>query len=132
MHACLLTFLYICLHRRPNCPVITVNSNCPKSHTSCPLNFHQLYLVNFKFKIYLPGFGGSPLSSAPPSYRLPPKINKQTILLTRPISSCISTFPGVGGWLISFPTGLDLDWTGTELGNIIASHGILGLQMIAS
>ena len=32
----------------------TVNSNRPKSHTSYPLNFHRLYLVNFKFMIYLP------------------------------------------------------------------------------
>ena len=34
MLACLLTFLYTCLQRRPNCPLLTVNSNHPKSHTS--------------------------------------------------------------------------------------------------
>ena len=70
--ACLLTFLYTCLQRRPNCPLLTVNSNRPKSHTSHPPNFHQLYLVNFK--INLPDLGESALSSA-----TPPKITKQTI-----------------------------------------------------
>ena len=38
MLACLLTFLYTCLQRPPNCPLLTVNSNHPKSHTSHPLN----------------------------------------------------------------------------------------------
>ena len=51
MNACLLTFLYTCLYRKPNCPVTTVNSNRPKSHTSHPLKFHWLYLLNFKFMI---------------------------------------------------------------------------------
>ena len=46
MLTCFLTFLYTYL--------LTVNSNHPKSHTSYPLNFHRLYLVNFKFMIYLP------------------------------------------------------------------------------
>ena len=46
-------FLYTCLQRRANWPLLTVNSNHPKSHTSHPLNFHWLYLVNFKFMIYL-------------------------------------------------------------------------------
>ena len=40
MLACLLTFLYTCLQRQPNCPLLTVNSNRPKSHPSHPLNFH--------------------------------------------------------------------------------------------
>ena len=38
--ACLLTFLYTCLYRILNCPVTTVNSNRPKSHSRCPLDFH--------------------------------------------------------------------------------------------
>ena len=45
MLTCLLTFQYTYL--------LTVNSNHPKSHNSYPLNFHRLYLVNFKFMIYL-------------------------------------------------------------------------------
>ena len=70
MLACLLTFLYTCLQRRPNSPLLTVNSNHPKSHNSHPLNFHRLYLVNFKFMIYLPKQGGSLLCSAIPCYLL--------------------------------------------------------------
>ena len=35
--------------------------------------------VNFKFKIYLSRFGGSPIYSAIPSYPLPPEITKQAI-----------------------------------------------------
>ena len=63
------------------------------------------HLVSFKFKIYLPGFGGSPLSIATPSYPMPPKITKQTIYQLPtvhmwPISSCISTFPGMGEWVV--------------------------------
>ena len=41
--------------------------------TRCPLNLHRLYFINFKFKIYMSGLGGSPLSSSTPSYTLPPK-----------------------------------------------------------
>ena len=68
-HACLLTYFPISLsHRRPNCPAITVNPNWPKSYTSHPLDFHRLYLVNFKFMIYLPGWDGSILGSATQSY----------------------------------------------------------------
>ena len=64
---------------------ITVNSNWPKLHTSHPLNFHRLYMANFKFEIYLPGLSGSLLSSATPSYPLPQKMQniktpEQTIL----------------------------------------------------
>ena len=40
MLACLLAFLYTGLQMRPNCPLLTVNSNRPKSHPSHPLNFH--------------------------------------------------------------------------------------------
>ena len=101
----LITFQYTCLHTRSNCLVITVNSNRPKSHTSHPLNFHRLYLINFKFMIYLPGQGGSFLCSATPCYPLPPKIIKQTIHQLPidhiwSISSCISTFPGRVGVVI--------------------------------
>ena len=66
MLACLLAYLlsYTCLYRGPNCPVTTVNFNRPKSHTRCPLDFHRLHLVYFKFEIYLPELGRSPLSSA--------------------------------------------------------------------
>ena len=48
----------------------------PNSHTRCSLNFHRLYSVNFKFKIYLSGLGQSPLSSAIQSYPLPPNNNQ--------------------------------------------------------
>ena len=104
MLVCLLTFLQACLHRRPNCPIIKVNSNRPKSHISHPLNFHRLYFVNFKFMIYLPCWGGSLLCSVTQIYPLPPKITKQTIhqLPTDHIwliSSCISTFLIGWGWL---------------------------------
>ena len=57
-------------------PVIKFNSNRPKSHTSHPLDFHRLYLVNFKFMIHLPGLGGSPLSRAISSYPHLPKFTK--------------------------------------------------------
>ena len=46
MLACLLTFLYTCLQRRPSSPLLTVNSNRSKSHSSHTLNFRQIYLVN--------------------------------------------------------------------------------------
>ena len=55
------------------------DSNRPKSHTSHPLNFRRLYLVNFNFLIYLPGEGGSLLFSVTPCYPLSPKITKLTI-----------------------------------------------------
>ena len=48
MLACLLTFLYTYQQRRPNSPLQTVNSNCPKSHISPPLNFHRLYFSQFQ------------------------------------------------------------------------------------
>ena len=38
----------------------------------CTLDLHWLHLVYFKFKINLPGLGGSPLASATPSSKLPP------------------------------------------------------------
>ena len=84
MPACLLTFLYTCLQRRPNCPLLTVNSNRPKSHNRHPLNFHRLYLVNFKFMIYLPGWDGSLLCSATPNYpchqKLPTRLSTSYLL----------------------------------------------------
>ena len=48
------------------------------------------------------GLGGFPLSSATPSYPLPPKFTKQTVHQPPTdhiwsISCCIFTFPGVGG-----------------------------------
>ena len=72
--------------------------------SSHPLKNHRLYLVNFKFNIYLPGLGWSPLSSGTPSYPRPPEITKQTIyqlptIHIWPNSSCISTFLGVDGWV---------------------------------
>ena len=132
---CLRTFRYTCLHRRPNCPVVTVNSNYPKSQNSHQLNFQWLYLDNLILRIYISRLGAPPLSSATPSYPMPPKISKQNIYQLPTVnmwtnSSCISTFPrwvgvGVGGWvviiklkanLILSGTGLP---TGTELGNTI-------------
>ena len=70
-------------------------------YTRCPLNFHRLYFASFKFRIYMFGLGGSPLYSATPSYTLPTKNHQADCpqLSTGhiwSISSCISTFPGVG------------------------------------
>ena len=57
--------------------------------TRCPLNFHRLYFVNFKFRIYMSRLGGSPLSCATPSYTLPYLVNFKLYLY----------FPGGrGGW----------------------------------
>ena len=42
-----LTFQYTWVHRRPNRPGITVNSNCPKSRTS-----HPLILILGQYQIY--------------------------------------------------------------------------------
>ena len=123
---CLLTFLYAYLNRIPNCPVITVNFNHPKSNTSHPFNFPLLYLVNFIFMTYLPGLGGSPLSSATPSYPFSPKNTKQTIhqLPTDHISSisiCISTFlvdaTGGWGWVVIIKLKANISSTGTGLAN---------------
>ena len=55
LHAYLLTCMLTCLLTFQYTYLLTVNSNRPKSHNSYPLNFHRLYLVNFKFMIYLPG-----------------------------------------------------------------------------
>ena len=70
--------------------------------SSHPLKNHRLYLVNFKFNIYLPGLGWSPLSSATPSYTLPPKNHQADY---PPATYCPYMvnfklhlyFPGVGG-----------------------------------
>ena len=99
--ACLLTFLYTCLQRRPNCPLLTVNSNRPKSHNRHPLNFHRLYLVNFKFMIYLPGWDGSLLCSATPSYpchqKLPTRLSTSYLLTIYGQFQAASLLSLVGG-----------------------------------
>ena len=98
LHTCLLTFQCTRVHRRLTHPVITVNSNHSKLQTSHPLIFHQLYLVYFRFRmLYLPGLGGSLLSSVTPSYPLPPKIPKPTYKIWL-FSSSLSTFQGVCVW----------------------------------
>ena len=86
------------------CPVITVNSDRPKSNTSHPLNFHQLYLVNFKFIMYWPVGGGSLLRNVTPSYPLPQKLPKRlstsyllTIYGQFQAASLLSRVGG-GGW----------------------------------
>ena len=51
MLACLLTFLkYTSLYRRPNCPVMTVNHNCPKLESSHALRLYGTWfcLVSMK------------------------------------------------------------------------------------
>ena len=66
-------------------------------------------------------FVGSPLSSATPSYPLPPKITKQTINQLSAghiwlISICMSTFRSWGGG-VEIKLKANLSSTGTELGN---------------
>ena len=102
LHTSLLTFLYTCLYRRQYCPVTTVTSNRTKSHTTCPLDFHWLPSVHLRFKIYFPGLGGSPLSSATLSYPLPPKNHQADYLLGTYCTNVANFklylyFPG-GGW----------------------------------
>ena len=132
MLACLLTFLYTCLQRRPNCPLLTVNSNRPKSHNSHPLNFHRLYLVNFKFMIYLPGWDGSLLCSATPSYpchqKLPTRLSTSYLLTIygQFQAASLLSLVGGGGWVVIIrnkanSVRLNLP-TGTELGKNVLKY----------
>ena len=118
MLACLLTFLNTCIHRRLNCLVITVDSNHPKSHASHPLNFHRLFLVNSKFKIYqvewisynqchynLPSATKNHQADYPPATYWPYMVNFQLHFY----------FPRWGWWVVMIKLNVNLSSTGTGL-----------------
>ena len=77
------------------------NSNRPKSHTSYPLNFHRLYIVNFKFLIYLPGgmglFYALPLQATPCQQNSPSRLSTFYLLTIYMVNFKLHLyFPGVG------------------------------------
>ena len=120
MLACLHTFLwYTWLHRRPNCPVMKVNYNCPKSHTSHTFNFHLLFY--FKSKIYLTWYGGFPLPSAtvpllatPLRQKSPSKLSTSYLLAIHGQFHAASPLFRVG-WVVMIKLKTNLSSTGTGL-----------------